>query len=44
VIAFHKKFGAEIIRETDLDYFFDFSIDEYEKTKKKYSRFLIGKE
>ncbi len=40
VIAFHQRFGAKIINENDLDYFFNFEKKDYEVTKKKYKRYL----
>lgn len=40
VIAFHKRFGAKIVKENDLDYFFIYSKDNYEATKVKYKRYL----
>ena len=39
VIAFHKRFGAEIIKENDLDYFFIYSKENYEIIKIKYKRY-----
>lgn len=40
VIAFHQRFGAKIIDENELDYFFDFKKVDYEVIKKKYKRYL----
>jgi RimJ/RimL family protein N-acetyltransferase len=40
VIAFHKRFGAKIIDENELDYFFNFDKSDYEITKEKYKRYL----
>ena len=40
VIAFHKRFGAKIIDENELDYFFNFEKKDYEITKEKYKRYL----
>ena len=40
VIAFHKRFGAKIINEDKLDYFFDYTKKDYEKIKEKYKRYL----
>jgi RimJ/RimL family protein N-acetyltransferase len=40
VIAFHQRFGAKIIDEDELDYFFHFKKKDYEITKKKYKRYL----
>lgn len=40
VISFHKRFGANIISENELEYFFNFEKNDYEKIKKKYKRYL----
>ncbi|WP_313956655.1 GNAT family N-acetyltransferase [Aliarcobacter butzleri] len=40
VIAFHKRFGAKIINEDELDYFFNFEKSDYEIIKEKYKRYL----
>lgn len=40
VIAFHQRFGAKIVDENDLDYFFNFEKSDYEVTKEKYRRYL----
>ena len=40
VIAFHKRFGAEIVEENTLDYFFVYFKKDYEITKIKYKRYL----
>ena len=40
VIAFHKRFGAKIIDENELEYFFNFKKSDYEITKEKYKRYL----
>lgn len=40
VIAFHQRFGAKIVDEDELDYFFNFERNEYEVTKEKYRRYL----
>ncbi|OCL91225.1 hypothetical protein AAX25_01395 [Aliarcobacter thereius] len=40
VIAFHKRFGAKIVEEDELDYFFNFEKSDYEITKEKYKRYL----
>ena len=40
VIAFHQRFGAKVIYENDLDYFFNFEKKDYEITKEKYKRYL----
>ena len=40
VIAFHQRFGAKIVNEDVLDYFFNFEKSDYEITKEKYKRYL----
>lgn len=40
VIAFHQRFGAKIVDEDELDYFFNFEKSDYEITKEKYRRYL----
>ncbi len=40
VVNFHKKFGAKIVREDDLNYYFEFSKEDYEKIKPRYRKFL----
>ena len=40
VIAFHQRFGAKIVDEDELDYFFNFEKSDYEITKEKYKRYL----
>ncbi|TLT05402.1 GNAT family N-acetyltransferase [Aliarcobacter cibarius] len=40
VIAFHHRFGAKIVDEDELDYFFNFEKSDYEITKEKYKRYL----
>ncbi len=40
VIAFHKRFGAKIIDENDIDYFFNYQKKDYEIIKEKYRRYL----
>ena len=44
VVSFHKRFGAKIIKEDELDYFFNFSIEDYQISKIKYKKFLIQNE
>lgn len=40
VVAFHTRFGANIVDEDELDYFFNFKKSDYEITKEKYKRYL----
>lgn len=40
VVAFHQRFGAEIVGEDDLNYYFRLSKSTYEKIKLKYARFI----
>ena len=39
---FYIRFGAKIIKEDALDYFFSFSFDDYQISKIKYKKFLIN--
>ncbi|WP_323590758.1 GNAT family N-acetyltransferase [Aliarcobacter butzleri] len=40
VISFHQRFGAKIVDEDELDYFFNFEKSDYEIIKEKYKRYL----
>lgn len=40
VISFHQRFGAKIVDEDELDYFFNFEKSDYETIKEKYKRYL----
>lgn len=40
VIAFHKRFGAIIIGEDNENYYFNFTLQEYNETRKKYIKFV----
>jgi RimJ/RimL family protein N-acetyltransferase len=40
VVAFHQRFGANIVRESDIDYFFDYPKSAYESVRSKYKKFL----
>lgn len=40
VVAFHTRFGATIVSEDELEYFFNFEKSDYEITKEKYKRYL----
>ena len=40
VIAFHQRFGAKIIYEDEIDYFFNFTKIDYKITKERYKRYL----
>ena len=39
-ISFHQRFGAKIVDEDELDYFFNFEKSDYEIIKEKYKRYL----
>lgn len=39
VIAFHKRFGAKIISEDEQNYYFKFTLQEYDKIRRKYINF-----
>jgi RimJ/RimL family protein N-acetyltransferase len=41
VVDFHKRFGAKIIREDDLNFYFNYSLGDYASTREKYLRFLV---
>ena len=41
VIAFHKRFGAECVRENELNSYFEYTKIQHAKTKKKYIKFSI---
>lgn len=40
VVAFHQRFGAKIVDEDKLDYFFNFEKSDYKLIKNKYKRYL----
>lgn len=40
VVDFHKRFGALIVGEDEQNYYFNISLKEYEKNKKRYERFI----
>jgi len=40
VIAFHQRFGARIVNEDDLNYYFNYTLEDYLMIKKKYRRYL----
>lgn len=40
VIAFHTRFGAKIVNEDQLDFYFIFTKEDYKKTKIKYIKYL----
>mgnify|MGYP005990871159 CR=1 FL=1 len=40
VISFHKRFGATILTEDSIDYFFNFEKETYKIIKNKYKRYL----
>ncbi|ALM85283.1 GNAT family N-acetyltransferase [Bordetella sp. N] len=40
VIAFHQRFGAEVVNEDDLDLFFEYRQDAYEAARARYAKFL----
>ncbi len=41
VLAFHKRFGAVIVDESELDFYFKISLEQYEKSRKKYEKFTL---
>lgn len=42
VVAFHQRFGATVVRESDIDFFFDYPKSAYDKVRAKYKRFITG--
>lgn len=40
VVDFHKRMGAKIVREDELNYYFIYKKEDYENIKPKYKRFL----
>ena len=40
VIAFHQRFGAQIVDEDELNYYFNYKVEDYLKIKQKYGRYL----
>jgi len=40
VVDFHKRFGASIVGEDDLNYYFEYDIDAYMIVREKYRRYL----
>jgi RimJ/RimL family protein N-acetyltransferase len=41
VIAFHMRFGARTIGETELDLLFDFTREEYQKARQRYRKYVL---
>jgi RimJ/RimL family protein N-acetyltransferase len=40
VVAFHKRFGANIVDQNQADYFFNFERKDYIKIREKYKRYI----
>jgi RimJ/RimL family protein N-acetyltransferase len=40
VVDFHKRFGAKIVGNDDLNYYFEYGVDDYAEIRKKYRRYL----
>jgi RimJ/RimL family protein N-acetyltransferase len=40
VVNFHKRMGAEVVRSNELDTYFTFRREQYEKTRERYEQFL----
>ena len=36
VVAFHKRFGADVVNEDDLNYCFQLTLDSYRRSKQRY--------
>lgn len=42
VVAFHKRFGAKIIKENELDYFFSLSKEMFMQKKRRFNKLYGG--
>lgn len=40
VIAFHRRFGAQVTHEDELNIYFNYKFEDYLKVKQKYKRYL----
>ena len=40
VAEFHKRFGARVVREDDLNYYFEYDRNSYLQIRQKYARYL----
>jgi RimJ/RimL family protein N-acetyltransferase len=40
VVDFHKRFGARVVREDDLNFYFEYDLESYLQTRTKYRRYL----
>lgn len=40
VVDFHKRFGAQVVGEDELNYYFRYSRDDYLRTREKYRRYI----
>lgn len=40
VVDFHKRFGARIVREDDLNYYFEYDRETYLQIRQKYGRYF----
>lgn len=40
VVRFHKNFGARVIKSDDLNYYFEFTSDDFKLSKIKYKKYL----
>jgi RimJ/RimL family protein N-acetyltransferase len=40
VIAFHQRFGAKVTHEDELNYYFNYRLEDYLNIKQKYKRYL----
>jgi RimJ/RimL family protein N-acetyltransferase len=41
VVEFHKRFGADVVREDDLNYYFQYQKESYIMARNKYRRYLL---
>lgn len=40
VVAFHKRFGARVIDSDEINFYFSYTIEDYEKIKTKYRKYF----
>ena len=40
VVNFHKRFGANVVREDALDFYFEYSREAYLSVRQRYSRYF----
>ena len=40
IVDFHKRFGAEVVSEDQLKFYFNLSLDDYKQLKSRYAKFM----